>query len=69
MTTPDPLRDCEHGQLARSCDRCADSREIAELQREVDRLRGICTALHDRLLRGDSDAELMALAETAWRDQ
>lgn len=25
-------RDCQHGQLARSCDRCADAREIAELR-------------------------------------
>lgn len=25
-------RDCEHGQLARACDRCADAREIAELR-------------------------------------
>lgn len=25
-------RDCQHGQLARACDRCADTREIAELR-------------------------------------
>lgn len=25
-------RDCKHGQLARSCDRCADAEEIAELR-------------------------------------
>lgn len=67
MTAPDPARDCEHGQLARSCDRCADAREIAELRAEVARLRGICTSLHDRLLRGDSDADLLALAETGWK--
>jgi hypothetical protein len=29
---PDPERDCQHGQLARACDRCADAREIAELR-------------------------------------
>ena len=28
-------RDCEHGQLARSCDRCADAREIEELRAEL----------------------------------
>jgi uncharacterized membrane protein YccC len=28
-------RDCEHGQLARSCDRCADAKEIAELRAEA----------------------------------
>lgn len=32
-------RDCEHGQLARSCDRCADAREIAELRDEAENLR------------------------------
>lgn len=29
---PGEERDCQHGQLARACDRCADAREIAELQ-------------------------------------
>lgn len=28
-------RDCQHGQLARACDRCADSAEIAELRERV----------------------------------
>jgi hypothetical protein len=32
-------RDCAHGQLDRSCDRCADAAEIAELRAEVVRLR------------------------------
>jgi hypothetical protein len=32
-------RDCQHGQLARSCDRCADAAEIAGLREEVERLR------------------------------
>ena len=32
-------RDCQHGQLARSCDRCADAAEIAELRAEVERLK------------------------------
>lgn len=32
-------RDCHHGQLARSCDRCADAREIAELREELERER------------------------------
>ncbi len=35
----DTPRDCAHGALARSCDRCADAREIAELKAEVERLR------------------------------
>jgi hypothetical protein len=28
-------RDCEHGQLARSCDRCADAAKVAELREEL----------------------------------
>lgn len=32
-------RDCEHGQLARSCDRCADAAEIAELRKDAERYR------------------------------
>ena len=28
-------RDCEHGQLARSCDCCADAAEIARLRARV----------------------------------
>lgn len=35
----DTPRDRAHGALARSCDRCADAREIAELRAEVERLR------------------------------
>ena len=27
-------RDCQHGQLARSCERCADAAQIAELRAE-----------------------------------
>ena len=30
-------RDCQHGQLARSCDRCADAAEIAGLRYELTR--------------------------------
>lgn len=32
MTDHDQQRDCQHGQLARSCERCADAAEIEELQ-------------------------------------
>lgn len=34
-------RDCQHGQLARSCDRCADAAEIAELRAEVEALTAV----------------------------
>ena len=30
---------CAHGQLARSCDRCADAAEIQELRAEIAALR------------------------------
>jgi len=40
-------------------------RELA-LMAEVDRLKSICAALHDRLLRGDDDRELIDLAAQAW---
>ena len=33
---------------------------------EVERLKAICVAVHDRLLRGDDDNELLALLATAW---
>ncbi len=35
----DTPRDCQHGQLARSCERCADAAEIRELREEVAVLR------------------------------
>lgn len=50
----DPTRDCKHGQLARSCDRCEDAREIAELRAELaewHKLRDPVN-LHVNLLRG-----------------
>jgi hypothetical protein len=44
----DEGRDCQHGQLARSCDRCADAREIAEL-REALALHEVGSAYAHRL--------------------
>lgn len=37
------------------------------LRREVKRLCELCTSVHDRLLRGDSDSELLAMLEEAWK--
>lgn len=31
-------RDCQHGQLTRVCDRCADAAEIERLRAEIERL-------------------------------
>lgn len=31
-------RDCQHGQLSRACDRCADAAEIEQLRAEINRL-------------------------------
>lgn len=39
-------------------------RAICEASDEIDRLRNIAQQVHDRLLRGDSDQELLA-----WLDQ
>lgn len=33
---------------------------------EVNRQRGICVSAHDRLLRGDSDAEILAILSNSW---
>jgi hypothetical protein len=33
---------------------------------EVERLKALCETVHDRLLRGDDDNELLALLATAW---
>ena len=43
--------------------------QIGTMQREITRLRNIAQSAHDRLLRGDSDAELCALLATAWSEQ
>ena len=40
---------CQHGQLARSCDRCADAAEIAELRMGVDLLAKCAMAAHEAL--------------------
>ncbi|MFC7302577.1 hypothetical protein [Cognatiluteimonas weifangensis] len=34
---------------------------------EIERLEMICVSAHDRLLRGDEDAELLAILEKAWK--
>lgn len=43
------MRDCKHGQLARSCDRCADEAEIAELRLSVELLAKCAMAAHEAL--------------------
>lgn len=42
------------------------SEREASLVAEVARLQRICTSIHDGLLRGDDDRELIALAAQAW---
>ena len=34
---------------------------------EVSRLIGLCTSVHDRMLRGDSDEELLARLKEGWQ--
>ena len=36
---------------------------------EAHRVIHICENVHDRLLRGDSDKELMVLLEAAWKER
>ena len=43
--------------------------EMAHRDMEIDRLVGIITQAHDRLLRGDSDKELLDLLETGWSER
>lgn len=43
----------------------ADKLESAAL--EIVRLRAICVTAHDRLLRGDSDDELLKHLQAAWK--
>ena len=40
---------------------------LLEATAEIDRLIGICTHVHDRMLRGNSDMELMAKLAEGWR--
>jgi hypothetical protein len=42
------------------------AKELAHRDIEINRLLGIITQAHDRLLRGDSDHELLGLLETGW---
>ncbi len=44
-----------------------EDRDRLALAAEIDRLKEICQTAHDRLLRGDSDAELMELLATSWQ--
>jgi hypothetical protein len=39
---------------------------LAEAADEIERLQTLCVRVHDRLLRGDSDAELLAMLESGW---
>jgi hypothetical protein len=60
-------RDCQHGQLARACDRCADAREISEL-REANERFGVRQAWWtERMfaLEQERDAMRRALHEIA----
>lgn len=42
-------------------------RRLHPFEAECERLKAICVAVHDRLLRGDDDRELMAMLEEAWK--
>jgi hypothetical protein len=40
---------------------------LLEATAEIDRLIGICTHVHDRMLRGDDDMTLMRKLQEAWQ--
>jgi hypothetical protein len=70
MNAPN-ARDCEHGQLARSCSICESNREIAELKAECRLLDGKLSiaigALEDiaySLPRGSNGVESFLAKET-----
>jgi hypothetical protein len=42
-------RDCQHGQHARACDRCADAREIAALRLDNQSLRTVMVAAAEEI--------------------
>jgi hypothetical protein len=58
-------------QLIDEPQHCGESiaHTVAELWRartHIEKLRDLCVTVHDRLLRGDSDAELLAMLERGW---
>ena len=40
---------------------------LGALMLEIERLHGVCVGVHDGLLRGYDDRELLAMAENGWR--
>jgi hypothetical protein len=59
-------RDCEHGQLARSCDRCADAAEIADLHQQLAAERKRCSKLRRLLQEADVLFTPLCKDATAW---
>lgn len=54
-----PPRDCEHGQLARACERCDDARELVRLRAVERAARGLFAAC-DYVLADGWRAETLA---------
>ena len=50
-------------------DRDSETRWADKYAAESYRLEMICQSAHDRLLRGDSDKELLAILEAAWKER
>lgn len=46
-----------------------NSNDVDNMAKEIKRLQEICQNTHDRLLRGDSDVELMEMLEKAWKEK
>lgn len=63
MPTQPYARDCQHGQLARSCDRCADAAEIEELKTLLFARAVTIRALEDERDRIRAEVEALRRGE------
>ncbi len=59
----------EAAHMCRFCEgaESVDQAAARILAAEVRRLRGICEHAHDRLLRGDSDREILEMLQRGWQ--
>lgn len=48
-------------------DAAYELRRLHPFEAECERLKAICVAVHDRLLRGEDDRDLLAMLEEAWK--
>ena len=67
------MKRCQIGVVGRSALENAHSimadcyGTLGALMLEIERLHGVCVGVHDGLLRGYDDRDLLAMAEKGWR--